>query len=197
MMTKKKKTKTKCKVEDKSCHSGISSSAAICLSDEEDVIDDDDDDASINSIEEYPDMKVFKMAFPGPTYGLVLVPHRGRVVVHQRTSKRINDLGRNIKPHVGDILVSIDNFPIHTSTPFVNVLNLMKKKLMKPPVELMFAEDKGFAEYYKKEIRFKFANHQHACEDDSLPKNPNNEGEKKDSGSNSIVPTVINLADEE
>ena len=46
----------------------------------------------MNASEEYPDMKLFKMKFKGPTHGLALVPHRGRTIAHQQTRKRMNDL---------------------------------------------------------------------------------------------------------
>ena len=107
----------------------------------------DDDEASMNARDEHAGMKG--------------APHCGCAVVHQQISNRTNNLGRT--------LALIDNFPMHVSAPFLNVISSeMKKILMMLHVELLLAENKGFSEYYE-DNGIAFAENSGVSEDTALP----------------------------
>ena len=135
---------------------------------------DEENDADANNkrkrkkrkLNKYPEYKVI---FPGPRYGLVLTDYKECIVVHQRTKERIADVGKYMKPHVGDILVSINSFKIDESTSFDDVFALLKREIDIKYVELTFVENKVFTESYMKEGRFKTENHHLSCEIDMVP----------------------------
>mmetsp|Transcript_4105 Transcript_4105/g.9367 ORF Transcript_4105/g.9367 Transcript_4105/m.9367 type:complete len:1323 (-) Transcript_4105:34-4002(-) len=96
-------------------------------------------------------LRIYRLKYPGPTYGLIMVSCNGRVVVKSFHSKRAN---RNwSKPEVGHIIIAVNNFVLPREAPFTKVLQLMKHFMTaRPPVTLTFAEDEEFTSLFREDI---------------------------------------------
>lgn len=87
-----------------------------------------------------PGMLLYKMDF-ARSFGFVIAPFEGRMVVKSKTSARVNTLGPSVKPDVGDILVMIDGVYLPKDVEYREVLLMLKNAMINnPPAELVFAE---------------------------------------------------------
>jgi hypothetical protein len=92
---------------------GSSETEAICL------IDDDDDETpavvnhkslqegGINHDREFPELKLYRMKFPGPSHGLEIALFKGRVVVTSKADHIAAISGG--RPNMGDILLACND----------------------------------------------------------------------------------------
>lgn len=131
---------------------GSSEVEAICLS------DDEEEDAipvrkplmeeGLKIDREFPELKLYRMRFPAPSCGLEVALHKGRVVVTGKAEG--SSLGPNHKPYVGDLLIACNNEEVAPNVRLAPLLqhfsNLMGAN---GSIELMFAEEKEFADYFK------------------------------------------------
>jgi SWI/SNF-related matrix-associated actin-dependent regulator 1 of chromatin subfamily A len=87
-----------------------------------------------------PGMLLYKMDF-ARSFGFIIAPFEGRMVVKSKTSARVNILGPYAKPDVGDILVMIDGVYLPKDVEYRDVLMMLKNAMINnPPAELVFAE---------------------------------------------------------
>lgn len=98
----------------------------------------------------FPGLRLYKMHFSGETYGLDIVAYSGRIVVRGQSEKRIEQLGLYTKPAPGDIVVACNNKYIPYGWELNNALLFLARtiKLSRSPVELMFAEDTEFSDFF-------------------------------------------------
>ena len=130
---------------------GSSKKMAICLSDDECTVVSPPNKNKDRSSQ----LKFYKMLFVEKSYELVLNPHDGRVVVLDRNETRINRLGLNSRPHVGDVLMAIGNFVLPYGIPFKEVVKKMRHALTESSsgVELTFIDYPDFKVFYKNCVR--------------------------------------------
>jgi hypothetical protein len=96
--------------------------------------------------------RLYRIFVSGPKLGLELSWYKGRVVVSLALNITDCDGIARVRPKIGDILVCVGGTPIPmvpTAEYFRCVIQHVKKRMMEPPVELRFAEDKGFGVYYE------------------------------------------------
>lgn len=110
----------------------------------------------------------YTVIFEGRSLGLLLSKHRGFIVVHQRTNTRIEQHGPIARPHVGDIVLSIDNYHVTSSTTVTEIAKIAKGKLKSPSVQVLFMRDDRFVKNYIEKGRFGNVDHQNSCQLDKF-----------------------------
>jgi hypothetical protein len=99
--------------------------------------------------------RLYKIVFCQPKLGIEVLLHEGRVVVGRISEERLNLLGQDSKPAVGDILVSIAGFSLSLTHQLEQYATYLKYVLQKPPVELCFLELPVFAAQFKEMLEEK------------------------------------------
>lgn len=105
---------------------------------------------SFSRDEPRPKCRLYRMHIAGPTLGISVGIFEGRVVVERLTKERLDRLGEDSKPVVGDVLVGINSSRLPMLEVLKPVLEHLRSVMQKPPVELTFAEDPDFIEYFRK-----------------------------------------------
>ena len=83
--------------------------------------------------------------------GVRIVIYQGRVVVAKQMASRTARLGEACKPHVGDILVAVNEKIVPPGSPLERVMGALRGYLQKPePVLFWFVEDSEFKEHWEK-----------------------------------------------
>jgi SWI/SNF-related matrix-associated actin-dependent regulator 1 of chromatin subfamily A len=90
---------------------------------------------------QYPQLKVYKLRFPGQSYGITFNCVAGRLVVVGRSEDRSRTLGLRAKPHVGDVLAAVNGIHIPVVSSMELVTRTMIAAKRKGEVELCFGED--------------------------------------------------------
>jgi SWI/SNF-related matrix-associated actin-dependent regulator 1 of chromatin subfamily A len=118
--------------------------------------------------------RLYRIHITGPTLGISVAFFQNRVVVERLTQDRIERFGEHSKPLVGDVLVGINGQRLPMINSLGQVLQHLRHVLMRPPVELTFAEDPDFVEHYKNVMRFHPAkqNRLHAATPAAPPRPP-------------------------
>ena len=90
------------------------------------------------------DVKFYKMQFSGPSYGIVICEVNGKILVRAKSAERIKEFGPRCKPHVGDIIVSINNVALPPRFDLQSCIMLMQDMMNHSPncVEIIFVETK-------------------------------------------------------
>ena len=138
---------------------GSSEADAICLSDDEDGTvgasgaQQQTNEASIKDLllsQSFPSLRLYKMHFSGENYGLDIIAYIDRIVVRGQSQRRMEKFGHRAKPSIGDILVACNNKYLPYGWPLNNALAFLASTLSssREPVELTFAEDAGFAQFF-------------------------------------------------
>ena len=144
---------------------GSSEADAICLSDDEDATvhasvaqqyvtgPKAPPQPSIKDLllsQSFPSLRLYKMHFSGGNYGLDIIAYNDRIVVRGQSERRTEKFGHLAKPSVGDILVACNNKYLPYGWPLSNALAFLASTLRssREPVELTFAEDAGFAQFF-------------------------------------------------
>jgi hypothetical protein len=142
---------------------GKSESEAICLSDDDDEVievsqaapqaeipfasvPDVSDSQVVSNLsfvldKPYPHLKVYKMRFPFPSFGLDFHFVAGRLVVAGRSEDRVHTLGLRAKPHVGDVLAAVNGIHIPIVSSMEPTTRMMRAAKQQGDVELFFGED--------------------------------------------------------
>ena len=89
-----------------------------------------------------PRCRFYNLLFVGPSYGIQLVIYNGRAVVGKKIDPTYT------KPAIGDILVAVNGSTIPLLREISVLSAYLKAEKMKAPVELTFAEDEGFADFF-------------------------------------------------
>jgi len=108
-------------------------------------------------------MKMFRMYFPGPTFGLVLVEFQKRIVVKKILfeQKKESSMKGN-KDHgyeddstlqVGDIILGCNAMSIPYGSSISHVSKSLKSFLSYPPVEIIFGSHEPFCKFYQKYLK--------------------------------------------
>jgi hypothetical protein len=144
---------------------GSSEADAICLSDDEDTTvhasvaqqhvtePRTPPQPSIKDLllsQSFPSLRLYKMHFSGGNYGLDIIAYNDRIVVRGQSERRTEKFGHLAKPSVGDILVACNNKYLPYGWPLSSALAFLASTLRssRAPVELTFAEDAGFAQFF-------------------------------------------------
>jgi hypothetical protein len=93
--------------------------------------------------------RLYRVRMEGPSLGISVAFYQHRVVVEKLHQDRIDRVGENSKPVVGDVLVGINGQRLPLINGLGQVMQHLRSVMQRPPVELTFAEDPDFAEYYK------------------------------------------------
>jgi SWI/SNF-related matrix-associated actin-dependent regulator 1 of chromatin subfamily A len=99
--------------------------------------------------------RLYKIVFCQPKLGIEVLLHEGRVVVGRISEERLNLLGNDSKPAIGDILVSIAGFSLSLTHQLEQYATYLKYVLQKPPVELCFLEVPVFAAQFREMLEEK------------------------------------------
>lgn len=87
-----------------------------------------------------PGMLLYKLDFVR-SFGFVISPFNGRMIVKSKSAKRLVEMGANVKPDVGDVLVMINGVYLPRNVEYKQVLMMLKNALTQnPAAELVFAE---------------------------------------------------------
>jgi len=104
---------------------------------------------SFNPLMKLPNLRVYKMHFLGPSYGLYLSYYQGRIIVRKKHPKREEEYGVDVKPDVGSIVLAINGYSLPQKMTFQLILGFMKKLIQKQhPVELTIGEDEEFSTFF-------------------------------------------------
>ncbi len=121
----------------------------------------------------FKNVRVYRLKYPGPTYGLIMVSCNGRVVVKSFHSERANKNWS--KPEVGHIIIAVNDFILPRGAPFTKVLQLMKYAMRdRPPVTVTFAEDDEFNALFREDILPTLPSNKHNREAASTASSSNN-----------------------
>lgn len=84
--------------------------------------------------------RMYRMLFPGPAIGVDVDMFQGRIFVNSINPERLNRLGPNSKPSVGDVFVSINRTicPLEWTTS--QFRHFVKTSFLTGPVQIVFAE---------------------------------------------------------
>jgi hypothetical protein len=96
--------------------------------------------------------RLYRMRMEGPSLGISVAFYKHRVVVEKLHQDRIDRFGENCKPVVGDVLVGINGQRLPLINSLSQVMQHLRSVMQRPPVELTFAEDPDFAEFYKSTV---------------------------------------------
>ena len=97
----------------------------------------------------FPRLRHYTLLFGGANYGIQFSLTAGRLVVSGRDEGREREFGPQAKPHVGDVLVAVNDQLIPIVPEMRSVLNVLSDAKAKGPTELVFAEDSEIASYVK------------------------------------------------
>mmetsp|Transcript_827 Transcript_827/g.1176 ORF Transcript_827/g.1176 Transcript_827/m.1176 type:complete len:194 (-) Transcript_827:31-612(-) len=122
-----------------------------------------------------PKLRLYKMQFLGPSYGLYLSYYQGRIIVRKKHPKREEQYGADVKPDVGSIVLALNGYSLPQKMNFQLVLNLMKDLIQKNPVELTIGEDKEFSTFFS-EVVLPTLEEQTPREEKATNKHPANGG---------------------
>lgn len=89
----------------------------------------------------FPRLRVYRLWFTGPSFGLNFALIDGRMVVSGRTEGRDQEFGPEAKPHVGDVLVGINRRQLPVVPNMSQIIKVLATAKTQGVVELMFAED--------------------------------------------------------
>jgi hypothetical protein len=95
------------------------------------------------------DARMYRIVFGDATLGLDVALVEGRVVVARVSSWRLERLGTDAKPAVGDILVAVAGHALNVTTNLEPILHYLRSKLKNPPLELLFMEAPRFVERFQ------------------------------------------------
>jgi hypothetical protein len=95
------------------------------------------------------DARMYRIVFGDATLGLDVALVEGRVVVARVSSWRLERLGADAKPAVGDILVAVAGHALNVTTNLEPILHYLRSKLKNPPLELLFMEAPRFVERFQ------------------------------------------------
>ena len=152
---------------------GLSEEDAIALSDDEDVPTSSKPSANGAAVatmvpgakeEEYTGMstqsddpqdilegcRLYRIIFPDKRLGLEVTIHNNRVIVAGVNDERLQRLGHDSKPSVGDILVAIAGNALKPTNNLAAIMQYLRSILENPPAEFMFAEAPGFVTEFKR-----------------------------------------------
>jgi hypothetical protein len=93
--------------------------------------------------------RLYRVRMEGPSLGISVAFYRHRVVVEKLHQDRIDRVGENSKPVVGDVLVGINGQRLPLINSLSQVMQHLRSVMRQPPVELTFAEDPDFTDFYK------------------------------------------------
>jgi hypothetical protein len=96
--------------------------------------------------------RLYRVRMEGPSLGISVAFYRHRVVVEKLHQDRIDRVGENSKPVVGDVLVGINGQRLPLINSLSQVMQHLRSVMRQPPVELTFAEDPDFADFYKNTV---------------------------------------------
>lgn len=82
--------------------------------------------------------RLYKVIFSTPTLGISLRLFHGRTFIFRVSPQRREALGVNCKPEIGDILVSVEGYPLPLHNDIDYLLNFTKFFLKNPPIEMHF-----------------------------------------------------------
>jgi len=168
---------------------GVDMTNAICLSDNDEPKDSQKQASSLPT-PSVQFMRFYRLTFHPPTYGLVLVPYDGRIVVCKESS-----LGRPY-PEFGDILIAINNHKLKMGIELDEVLKMLQKTMSSsPPVNLMFGTDHDFRNYFWEHVMPRVN-----ITGEGKPSQKKRRKKKKDKGTGKKTPVnedVIELLDDE
>ena len=100
-----------------------------------------------------PECKIYKIRLAASELGCEIDSYQARLVVRRKTKKRMYRLGPNCKPDVGDILVAINSEMVPPVVDYNSMINRLRGIIARgTPTELIFAEDAGFTEHYKRAL---------------------------------------------
>jgi len=95
----------------------------------------------------------YRIIFGDTVLGLKIILHHGRVVIRGITKERVERLGGDSKPSVGDILVAVDDITVHPTNDIEAVEKYLKQVLQQPPTTLQFLEAPKFATAFNKHVK--------------------------------------------
>jgi hypothetical protein len=93
--------------------------------------------------------RLYRVRMEGPSLGISVAFYKHRVVVEKLHQDRIDRVGESSKPVVGDVLVGINGQRLPLINSLGQVMQHLRSVMQRPPVELTFAEDQDFADFYK------------------------------------------------
>lgn len=96
--------------------------------------------------------RLYRVCMEGPSLGISVAFYKHRVVVEKLHQDRIDRVGENSKPIVGDVLVGINGQRLPLINSLTQVMQHLRSVMQRPPVELTFAEDPDFADFYKNTV---------------------------------------------
>ena len=99
----------------------------------------------------FQNLRLYKIHFAGPSFGLLLVPYQGRIVVNFAVKIKENSPEQNGMPFAGDILVSVNGIYVPHNTTLEVATNFMRAQVSsgRTPVELQFAHDPDFSAWFR------------------------------------------------
>lgn len=102
----------------------------------------------------FKNLRIYKIHFTGPSFGLWLVPYQGRIVVNFAVKIKENSPEQNGTPFAGDIVVSVNGAHVPHNATLDHVTNFMRQQvaLGRTPVELQFAHDPDFSAWFRDSI---------------------------------------------
>jgi len=140
----------------------------VCLSDDEDEVDEDKNTIvnrptqfvdmnkkqlngeilpSLSTLNiQMPDLRLYRMYFQGPSYKITMFFFEGRIIIANKEGQE------NTKPSFGDILVQVNDVQIVYSTTLNDVMQMLRRAMMTPPVQLIFGEDNSFRTFLRQHI---------------------------------------------
>jgi hypothetical protein len=96
--------------------------------------------------------RLYRVRMEGPSLGISVAFYKHRVVVEKLHQDRIDRVGENSKPVVGDVLVGINGQRLPLINTLGQVMQHLRSVMQRPPVELTFAEDPDFTDFYKNTV---------------------------------------------
>lgn len=139
---------------------GTTEDSAICLSGDENEEEEGEEKNQTKTPTASIDnkMSLYKMMFIGSSYELTLVEINGRLVVHAISQSRLDSLGAETKPHVGDIVVGLNGNILPFPLKFHEGIGMLKKaKANGNSVELLFCEYYAFHKHFREVVVPKLA----------------------------------------
>lgn len=140
---------------------GKSEEDAIALSDDEEeeetnpgvsvakAIEPGNFEAGFNTDGVLPHCQIYKLWLQGPFLGIQIDLFKGKIVVSKKLSVRIQQLGEDCKPDVGDILVAVGNTPVDGVKSLGQAITFLNHVLRHgTPREMWFADDPDFKAFY-------------------------------------------------
>lgn len=94
--------------------------------------------------------RLYRIIFPDKRLGLEVTIYNYRVVVAGVNDERLQRLGHDSKPSVGDILVGIAGSALKPANNLGAILQYLKSVLENPPTEFTFAEAPRFVTEFKR-----------------------------------------------